>query len=95
MEQIFDDVGGTVGAGLKDTLRRVMAGDGPILCHQLRAGVMAEGSFFRRQRQEFQEHMRATKDVYLLQRDLKAAKESLAKVNKYKKQADSVVTENS
>ena len=100
-QDIVKDVGGALGASLNDTLNRVISSEqkrfgammrsDAAVCQEVFAGLQAEEASMRRARIEFQEHMACKRDRDRAKRQLKEATDTVAKMRKDMRYAESVV----
>ena len=100
--EIFKELGGTMGASLRDTVSRVMEKEtrrftrllreDDTVLQEMRAGLDAEEAQFQRQRLEFQEHMQQKRAKARVEHELKEAKAKLQRARKEQKDAEAVVT---
>ena len=100
-QDIFTEIGGALGASLNDTLNRVISSEqkrfgammrcDAAVCQEVFAGLQAEEASMRRARVEFQEHMACKRESERAKRRLKEAKDTVAKMRKDMRYAESVV----
>ena len=101
-KDIFQGLGGALGASLQNTVTRVMGaeskafhqrlrGDAAVAA-ELRATAEAEEALHRKKRAEFQEEMQQRREKQRIARELKQAQTHLRKVRKDLMEIDAVVT---
>ena len=101
-QDIFKDIGGTMGASLKDTVSRVMhmetkriatrmRGDERVY-QDLRTWLEAEEESFRRERLAFQEHMQRKREQARVEHELQEARAELQNARKHQRAAEVAVT---
>ena len=100
-QDIVKEVGGAMGASLNDTLNRVIHFESkrfkprmqtdPGVCQELRAGLEAEETCYRRARVEFQEHMERKRAKERVKHELKDAVAKLQLARKEQRSAEAVV----
>ena len=99
---IFETIGGMMGASLRNTVARVLhreskgfreqlRGDAAVAA-ELRATAEAEEALQRKRRAEFQEQMQQRREKLRIERELKEAQTDLRKARKDLKDIDAVVT---
>ena len=101
-QDIFQDIGGPLGASMLDTVSRVMHTEtkrfntlmrGEEKVHQeMRAALEAEEAIYRRDRLEFQEHMQQKREKARVNHELKEATAKLCRAPKAQREAEAVVT---
>ena len=99
---IFKELGGAMGASLRDTVSRVMETEtrrfarllreDDTVLQEMRAGLDAEEAQYHRQRLEFQEHMQQKRAKARVEHELKEAKAKLQRARKEQRDAEAVVT---
>ena len=100
-KEIFNEVGGALGASLKDTVNRVIHSENKRfntrmraddrVCQEVRAGLEAEETCFRRARVEFQAHMELKREKQRVKHELKEAVDKLKRARKEQRSAETVV----
>ena len=101
-QDICKEVGGTLGASLRDTVGRVIRSESkrinaqlqcdPRVYQELRSGLEAEEAVHRRERFEFQAHMQQKKQTDRVRKELTQTETKLRATKKKLRDAEAVVT---